>query len=71
MPKVSGEEAYLLKKTSVAVKQLIRMGEEFVTGKSDMKEKRVSSQKPKNEAVKKPNLDAPVTKERKPVLKAS
>lgn len=42
MPKVSGEEAYLLKKASIAVKHLIRMGESFVTGSSDIPEGRSS-----------------------------
>lgn len=41
MPKISGEEAYLLKKASIAVKQLIRMGESFVTGHSDVADRRI------------------------------
>lgn len=67
MPKISGEEAFLLKKASVAVKQLIRKGEAFVTGKSETD--RVVRQAPMDEAGKQIHFGQ-AFKEDKPVLKA-
>lgn len=45
MPKVSGEEAYLLKKASYKIRQYIRMGEEFSTGQSSVPDDKVHHKK--------------------------
>lgn len=69
MPKISGEEAFLLKKASVPIKQLIQMGEAFVTGKTNSKGKEASCQDRLKEMPKKLHVNASVAKGDKPVLK--
>lgn len=58
MPKVSGEEAYLLKKASIVVKQLILMGEGFVTGKSEGAKKKILTKIPIEQHNKQMNISA-------------
>lgn len=58
MPKLSGEEAYWLKKASIAVKQLIQMGEGFVTGKLEPSERNILTKIPFEQQNKSPSIRA-------------
>lgn len=68
MPKVSGEEAYVLKKAALVIKDLIQMGQNVVTGPSNANKLKV----PRQISVDKSTQDSRVSELKmgdKPILK--